>query len=245
MAIAYDLATAGGVVDPGTSLTWSHTCSGSDLLLSVVGLQTTNTSKVSGITYDGVAMTAGTFRGTSGTPARGMIQYTLINPSTGAHNVVANFASCTFTATAVSYTGCQQSGQPQEANTGTVTGASSITVSISSQASGSWIIGGCSEITSSGSGYGVGTNTTSRNTNTNFGTSFLSIDSNGTTTTSQVFQWTGSDNALMCISEILEASGGGSSGPANLKLYNTNLKANIKSINTNLIANCKSLNTNV
>lgn len=35
------------------------------------------------------------------------------------------------------------------------------------------------------------------------------------------------------------------SGPANLKSYNTNLKANIKSINGNLIANIKSLNTNV
>jgi hypothetical protein len=35
------------------------------------------------------------------------------------------------------------------------------------------------------------------------------------------------------------------SGPANLKSYNTNLKANIKSINTNLIANIKSLNTNI
>lgn len=34
-------------------------------------------------------------------------------------------------------------------------------------------------------------------------------------------------------------------GPANLKSYNTNLKANIKSINTNLIANAKSLDTNV
>jgi len=34
------------------------------------------------------------------------------------------------------------------------------------------------------------------------------------------------------------------SGPANLKLYNTNAKANIKSINTNPIANVKSLNTN-
>jgi hypothetical protein len=33
-------------------------------------------------------------------------------------------------------------------------------------------------------------------------------------------------------------------GPANLKSYNTNLKANIKTINTNLIANVKSLNTN-
>ena len=35
-----------------------------------------------------------------------------------------------------------------------------------------------------------------------------------------------------------------SSGPANLKSYNTNLKANIKSINTNAIANTKTLNTN-
>ena len=35
------------------------------------------------------------------------------------------------------------------------------------------------------------------------------------------------------------------SGPANMKSYNTNLKANVKSINTNLIANIKSLNTNV
>ena len=34
-------------------------------------------------------------------------------------------------------------------------------------------------------------------------------------------------------------------GPANLKSYNTNLKANIKSINTNVIANVKSLNTNI
>jgi hypothetical protein len=38
---------------------------------------------------------------------------------------------------------------------------------------------------------------------------------------------------------------GSASGPANLKSYNTNLKANIKSINTNPIANIKSLNTNV
>jgi hypothetical protein len=35
------------------------------------------------------------------------------------------------------------------------------------------------------------------------------------------------------------------SGPANLKSYNTNLKTNIKSINTNLITNVKSLDTNV
>jgi hypothetical protein len=36
----------------------------------------------------------------------------------------------------------------------------------------------------------------------------------------------------------------GTSGPANLKSYNTNLKANIKTINTNPIANVKTLDTN-
>jgi len=38
---------------------------------------------------------------------------------------------------------------------------------------------------------------------------------------------------------------GTAAGPANLKSYNTNLKANIKNINTNLIANVKKLNTNI
>lgn len=37
----------------------------------------------------------------------------------------------------------------------------------------------------------------------------------------------------------------GSSGPANLKSLDTNLKANIKSYNTNLLANIKSIDTNV
>ncbi len=34
-------------------------------------------------------------------------------------------------------------------------------------------------------------------------------------------------------------------GPANMKTYNTNVKANSKTINTNLIANVKTVNTNV
>lgn len=36
-----------------------------------------------------------------------------------------------------------------------------------------------------------------------------------------------------------------SSGPANLKTYNTNVKSNIKSIDTNLLANIKTLDTNI
>ena len=57
---------------------------------------------------------------------------------------------------------------------------------------------------------------------------------------------------VLTAAEVTELYNGGaglaypfSSGPANLKSYNTNLKANIKSIDTNLIANVKSFDTNV
>lgn len=53
--------------------------------------------------------------------------------------------------------------------------------------------------------------------------------------------WTASSRPLYAVASFP----GGTSGPANLKTYNTNLKANIKSIDTNLIANVKSLDTNV
>lgn len=53
---------------------------------------------------------------------------------------------------------------------------------------------------------------------------------------------TSADSSWACYTIALRPA---ISGPANLKTYNTNLKANIKSINTNLIANIKSLNTNI
>lgn len=55
-------------------------------------------------------------------------------------------------------------------------------------------------------------------------------------------EWTGTANDPKL---VITHSAAAASGPANLKSYNTNLKANIKSINTNVIANVKSLDTNV
>lgn len=54
-----------------------------------------------------------------------------------------------------------------------------------------------------------------------------------------VWQGSGSDGFIQAFAVELPPS-----GPANLKTYNTNLKANIKTINTNVIANVKTLNTN-
>lgn len=55
---------------------------------------------------------------------------------------------------------------------------------------------------------------------------------------------TGSNLSWAATTLALRPASGGSSGPANLKSYDTNVKSNIKSINTNLLANIKSLNTN-
>ena len=59
MAIAFDAATDGGNVNPGTTLTFAHTCTGS-LGLLVVGFNGDNiggADDVSSVTYNGVALT--------------------------------------------------------------------------------------------------------------------------------------------------------------------------------------------
>lgn len=57
--------------------------------------------------------------------------------------------------------------------------------------------------------------------------------------------WGTNDNQNNFHFSIYATYTGGSSGPANLKTYNTNVKSNIKSINTNLLANVKTLDTNI
>jgi hypothetical protein len=61
-AVAFDNATDLGIVNPGTSLSHSHTVSGSNrvLLVGVFGDSIgtdTSCSKITGVTYNSVAMT--------------------------------------------------------------------------------------------------------------------------------------------------------------------------------------------
>lgn len=102
---------------------------------------------------------------------------------------------------------------------------------------------------------------------TNLGTYTIATSNPGMT---EVYEVDGTDVTAACatglrpestatgLGQAVNSTGGGrgeifllavspaaaASGPANLKTYNTNVKANIKSINTNVIANVKSLNTN-
>ncbi len=103
----------------GTSLTWSHTCSGTNRILWV-GVMTLNTRSISGITYNGVAMTPLT---RSGGPQPIQLWY-LINPALGANNIIATLsgdASFLYGA-GTSYFNAVQSGVPDSQNTATSIG---------------------------------------------------------------------------------------------------------------------------
>lgn len=81
MAVVHDASSNGQIVDSGTSLTFSHTCSGSNRYLTV-WITKSATQSITGVTYNGTAMTS---------VANTENVYGLINPTSGAHNIVVSF----------------------------------------------------------------------------------------------------------------------------------------------------------
>lgn len=137
MAIARD-ATSQGNVNPGTSLTVSHVCTGSNLLLLVhVLTNNTNEAIITGVTYNGVSMTKIKTQVSETTLRYGYI-YGLLAPSTGANNVVVSASSSSVIgAQCVSYTGVKQSGLPDASNSNNTAG-DSWTESITTIADNCW-----------------------------------------------------------------------------------------------------------
>jgi hypothetical protein len=144
MAIAFDAATDGGKVNPATSLTFSHTCTGS-LGLLVVGFSGDNfggADDVSSVTYNSVAMTLAQ-KITSATGGdRITYIYYLLGPATGAHNVVITCSSShLIQGGAVSYTGVKASGQPDATTTNfSSTVATTLTTSLTTANDNSWCV---------------------------------------------------------------------------------------------------------
>lgn len=174
MAIAFDAATDGSLVNPGTSLTWSHTVTGSNPILHVavfgdlVSGDATGV-KITGVTYNAVAMTlVGKIAEENGaTPAndRWVYLYELVGPATGAHNVVVSAsASIAIAGQSVSHTGAKQSSQPDNFTTNSAAGASSITTSLTTVADGCWSV---LAIRTSGGTVSAGSGSTVRTTNAN------------------------------------------------------------------------------
>lgn len=123
MAIALDTAGTGPVAFTTQNGTISHTCAGANLILfALIGLDDSGAVRAGTVLYNGAAMTQ---QGTSANQSnKKTAVWYLINPSTGANNLVVQLSGVPAAGAAVrgiSYTGVSQT-TPM---TGSVTGNAS------------------------------------------------------------------------------------------------------------------------
>lgn len=139
MAIARDLYVDGLDASPGTSLTWSHTCTGTDrgLIVEVFVQNASNT--ITGITYASVSMTLVDVQRKNANNEYCML-YRLANPASGANNVVVSASSSFFQARSVSYTGVHQTTMQDTSAKNTGAGVSTLSVTPTSTVDGCWAV---------------------------------------------------------------------------------------------------------
>ena len=143
MADNYDTIAYGNSADLGfafaTSLTTSFTTAGNNRILFVSGWGNVNVDNWTGVTYGGVAMTL-VDKGLADSSSRYNYLYVLVNPPTGANNVVISASdSGGIQAAATYYTGAEQVAQPNVYAKQTATSNSS-TQSITTTKDNCWTI---------------------------------------------------------------------------------------------------------
>lgn len=124
MALAVDAFASGNAVSTNT-VTFSHTCTGSDLLLRVgVSIWQFSGEAVSSITYNGDALSV-VPSGTADSGAAHSELWFLINPDTGTHDVVVTLTGNAFgiLAGSVSFTDAHQTTPNGTAVTATGSGS--------------------------------------------------------------------------------------------------------------------------
>jgi hypothetical protein len=158
MAIAFDATSAGGTAT-AASLTFAHTCTGSNRILFVT-VNHTLSNAISGITYNGVALTKIGSEVNSGFNTHLSLWY-LLNPATGANNIVVTpNTNSEISAASASYTGALQSGQPDANSAGTPATTTSYSQSVTTVLDNCWaVLGG---IAASSSALTAGANTAIR-----------------------------------------------------------------------------------
>lgn len=142
MAIAFDAATDGGNNSGITdSLTFSHTCTGTDLVLWVglSGDVSAGADDISSVTYAGAALSlVGKVQGTS---SRWVYLYVKTNPATGANDVVITAGSSHYLiGVACSYTGAhitQPDGTPV---TGSNVSDTSLSLQVTTTVDNAWAV---------------------------------------------------------------------------------------------------------
>lgn len=139
MALAYDASSQASTAG-ATSLTWSHTCTGTDRAIEVdLSYYAPGGQTVTGVTYAGVALTQ-IDRQDDGATDWAEI-WVLSNPASGANNIVASFSgSIAAVGGGKSYTGAHQTtasltGTPAKASGSSTTPTVTVTSAVGEIAS--------------------------------------------------------------------------------------------------------------
>jgi hypothetical protein len=133
---------------------------------------------VPAITYNGVSLTQVGTDQTAPTDNRINKLYCLANPAIGANNISVSFTGGFLRVAAASYTGVNQSGQPEAQAQSTNSGGTSWSQSVTTTSDNAWLIGMAE---SSGSNVVAGANTTIRVTAGGNG-AYAIVDTNGAQT---------------------------------------------------------------
>lgn len=207
MAIAHD-AVANGWVASGTTTTYSHTCTGSDLAI-LNGMYTWNSiHTISSSTYNGVSMTELGQRAADQTGGKITI-FGLAGPSTGTNSMVATIsATGQMFVNSSSYTGVDQTTPfPDTATTG-VSSGTSLTQSITTTVDQSWVFA-CGR--SPSRAPTAGTDTVVRELNDISGDAAWLIDSGGARSTGSnnlAWSYAPSQTTYRVMTAIAPAGGG-------------------------------------
>jgi hypothetical protein len=184
LAIAFDATTKSAEAN-NTGATWTHTCTGSNLLaLMGATLESTTADQFTAASYNAIAMNVA--NKTASSTRYGKFWY-LNAPSTGAHNFSYTNTSQYNQGVAVSYSGVAQSGVD---NTAIFSGNSnSVSLSITPLASGNTCWAAAILFTDAGTSFGVNTGTVRQAGSA----PIVLVDSNSTISSSgytQVLSWT-------------------------------------------------------
>lgn len=245
MAIARDTNT--NYTDLGSSSpgSFNHTASGTDRYVFVFVANEAG-DNVTGVTYGGATMTQ-LVKGRNGAAGTGFLYiYGLANPATGSQSVSVSFSSGTTWGGAMSYTGAQQTDAADATGSNGGGSGTTVTTTVTTVADNAIAVGtglmDNGNITASTGATLVGTRVAFQGTANSMA---YYESSTFPITPAQAYDMTvtgaAGSNRRLILASIAPAA---AVGPANLKTYNTNVKANIKTIDTNPIANVKTLNTN-
>lgn len=207
-AVAYD-ATSTGFAASASSLTYEHINTGSQLSLAV-GTYTWNAAHtITGVTYNGVAMTQLVTRAADGTGGK-IELWGLMGPATGANNIVitASAGGVQFFGNSVSYTGTSQIAAFPDTETNGSSNNTSFSESITTSVDQSWVL---AVGRSPSRAPAAGANTVVRKLNPTSGDAGWLLDSNAARSTgSNALAWSyaPTQTTYWAITSIAPAAGG-------------------------------------